>query len=117
MKYPLLIILFGYCMLPGLLMAQEAEKLIFRYRCVPASTTDYSVEISRDSFVLNSTEKLPDRKSRHIKKVVTSNYTHPFSPAQKAVIDSIISQHKLDSAGLYQQRTTEWGILWEVEIQ
>jgi len=112
----LLIILFLSNFLFSNAFAQEGENLVFKYRCVPTSTTDYSIEISRYKFTLKRTEKTPNN-NRRIIKVDSSTYTHSFDPKEKEILDSIIKLNKLDSVGLYQDRVTEWGSLWEVKIQ
>lgn len=116
MKSVFSILFFGHFLFPPALSAQDVAKTMFKYRCVPTSTTDYSVEITGDKFILNTTEKIPDREG-HIKKVVSSSYTHSFDSREQETLDSIITTNKLDSIGLYQDRVTEWGTLWEVEIQ
>ncbi len=116
MKPLLLILFFSNFLFSNVLIAQDVRKIAFKYRCVPTSTTDYSIEITRDKFILSKTEKISDRNDR-IKKVNSSNYTHSFDSKEKETLDSIIKTNRLDSIGLYQDRITEWGILWEVEIQ
>ena len=116
MKRTLLTILLSSFLFPGLLTAQNGPNISFKYRCVPTSTSDYSIEILQDKFILISVEKVPDRKGR-IKKVVSSSYVHSFSLQEKGMLDSIISLNKLDSILLYQERITEWGTVWEVSIE
>ena len=116
MKPQLFLIFFSNFLFVQILIGQDVKGIVFKYRCVPTSTTDYSIEINRDKFILNQSEKIPGKKDR-IKKAVSSNYTHSFDTREKEMPDSIIKVNKLDSAGLYQDRVTEWGTLWEVEIQ
>ena len=113
MKYRLLLLFF--MLFSFVLKAQDNETIIFKYRCVPTSTSDYLIEITRDSFMLKTTDKIPGKNDR-IKNVVTSNYNHAFNSKEKATVDSIIKINRLDSPGLYHDRITEWGSLWEVEI-
>ena len=116
MKFQLLILFLSNVLFSHALIAQDAETISFKYRCVPTSTTDYSIEITGDKFILNKTEKIPGKKDL-IRKYVFSNYTHSFDSKERQILDSIIKVNKLDSIGLYQDRVTEWGILWEVEIR
>lgn len=115
MKLQLLILLFSNILFFHVLIAQDVEKIFFKYRCVPTSTTDYSIEVTRDKFILNRTEKIPGKKER-IRKVVFSNYTYAFDSKEREILDSIIKVNRVDSIGLYRDRETEWGTLWEVEI-
>lgn len=117
MKLALLILFFCTLPLSNALLAQGVQKLIFKYRCVPTSTTAYSIDITRDNFILSRTEKKTNRKGERIKKVSFFSYTHAFDSKEKEILDSIIRTNRLDSIGLYQDRLTEWGSLWEVEIQ
>src|SRR5436190_10345812 len=97
-------------------IAQDIRDISFKYWCVPTSTSDYSIAITKDKFVLNKTEKIPDKKDR-IRKVASSNYTHSFDSKEKEIINNIIEVNKLDSIGLYQERKTEWGTQWEIKIE
>jgi hypothetical protein len=116
MKLQVSILFFGNMLLAQALTAQSADNGIsFKYRCVPTSTTDYSIEIGGDKFILYRTEKIPGKKER-IRKTVFSHYTHSFHSKEKVILDSIIKANNLDSPGLYQDRQTEWGTLWEIVI-
>jgi len=114
MRSALLILLF--CLSSPVLIAQDAESIVFNYRCVPTSTSDYLIEITKSKFRLHTTNKIPDKNNR-IKKVDTSNYTHDFDSKERAIVDSIIKVNKLDSPGLYKNRIIDWGSLWEVNIR
>jgi hypothetical protein len=96
--------------------AQVAEKLAFKYRCIPTSTNSYLIEITNAGFIFKKTEKVADNNKRII-HVDSSTYLHAFDARERIFFDSIIQVHKLDSAGLYQTRATDWGALWEIEIQ
>ncbi len=116
MKPVFSLLLFGSFLFSPALSAQDDANIVFKFRCVPTSTTDYSIEITSNKFILNTSEKITDREG-HIKRIVPSSYTHLFDSREKEMLDTIISINKLDSVGLYQDRKTEWGTLWEVEIQ
>src|SRR5205809_211568 len=116
MKPLSIILFFSNFLFSNVLIAQDVQEITFKYRCVPTSTNDYSIEITKDRFKLSKTEKIPNRKDR-VKKVNSSNYTHSFNTKQKETLDSIIKTNRLNSIGLYQDRITEWGSLWEIEIQ
>lgn len=117
MKLLISILFFCNIISFNVLVGQDVQKIVFKYRCVPTSTTDYSIEITKDKFILSRTEKKADRKGERIKKVNHSSYTHSFDSKEKEIIDSIIRINKLDSVDLYQHKVTEWGTLWEIEIQ
>ena len=89
MKPRLLVLFFCSFSFPYALIAQEGDNIVFKYSCVPTSTTDYSIEIIRNKFILHKTEKIPDKQDR-IRKVVSSNYTHAFNSKEKEILDSII---------------------------
>ena len=116
MKSPLLTGIFISFLFPNFLFAQGVQNLSFKYKCVPTSTSDYSIEICKDNFILNKAEKIPDKRGR-IKKVDSSNYIHSFDSKEREILDSIIKVNKLDSICRYQDRVTEWGTLWEVTIE
>ncbi len=116
MKYTLLTVLFISFLMPVFLLAQGIQKLSFTYRCVPTSTTDYSIVISKDKFMLHAIEKIPNNRGQ-IKKVDSSSYIHLFTTKEKEMTDSIIKVNQLDSVCRYQDRTTEWGTQWAVTIQ
>ena len=96
--------------------SQQVQKFVFNYRCVPTSTDDYSIEIRGERLVLRQNEIILNRKGKVV-KVVSSAYEYSYTSKERETIDSIIKVNKLDSIGLYQERVTEWGSLWEVEIQ
>jgi len=96
--------------------AQEVQKLVFNYRCVPTNTDDYSIDIDREKFVLKQNKKILN-KERYVVNVVSSSYEYQFNSKEREVVDSIIRINKLDSTGLYGERSTKWGSLWEVLIQ
>jgi hypothetical protein len=116
MKFPLSILFFCFLLLSDTLTAQDLQNIVFKYRCVPTSTSDLSIEITMDKFILNKNENRPGKNGR-IKNVASSNYTHTFNSKERETLNSIIKVNKLDSVGLYHERKTEWGSLWEVEIQ
>ncbi len=115
MKLRLLILSVSNILFFHAVIAQEVESILFRYSCVPTSTSDYSIEITGSGYTLKKTNKIPGKNNRII-KVDSSRFTHAFNTEEKMVMDSIIKVNRLDSPGLYNKRITEWGSQWNVEI-
>jgi hypothetical protein len=121
MKFPVLLFFFSIFLFPCKLVAQETDDITFKFFCVPTSTTDYSIEITRSRLVLNQNDKIPAKRENSrgqtpIRKMVSSEYTYLFNVSERKTVDSIISIYSLDSAGLYQKRNTEWGSVWKITI-
>lgn len=116
MKFLVLILFFSNFLAQPVLKAQDGNNIILKYKCVPTSTLDYSIEIDPEKFILSKTEIIANKKGR-FKRLDTSNYIHHFNLKEKDIIDSIIKINRLDSVGLYRDRITEWGTLWNIRIQ